>query len=517
MSPSSEKLRGLDRTGLLPRVVFLGCFAYFLWAAGVGWNNTLLDDHGFRQTQTAISTYYMIGRPPTLAYETPVLGPPWSIPFEFPLYQWTVAALVGLWHTPLEQTGRLVSVAFFLLGLIPAYRILAELNLAKENRLIVLSLLLISPFYIFWSRTFMIESTAFFFSLCFLACAMRLRHSGSYWIAMAAAVTGTLAALVKITTWAPFLLAALVAWCDVLVRARTARRALRVRSALLYAAVTAVPIGLATIWTSCAEEARNLNQFGRFTSSTALKDWIYGTWEQRLAVETWSAIGSRFGLLIGHAALGLVCLVGLWLSGRRWLSAAICFALGLSAPAIFTNLHFVHEYYAYANGVFLIAGFGLSLTAMIERGGGLRRGGLYILATLIAANLFRYQQDYYPKQSANHLETVRIADAVQRVTHRDDVLVILGCDWSPEIPYYSGRRALMIPAWKTISMQSLAEYMEPLKGYSAGALIVRSSPEAAIVDPSLLRQILAELGLDAHWVSLGDGYRLYPRKESVET
>ena len=38
----------------------------------------------------------MIGNPFRLAYETPVLGKPWSIPMEFPLYQWTVVVVSDL-------------------------------------------------------------------------------------------------------------------------------------------------------------------------------------------------------------------------------------------------------------------------------------------------------------------------------------------------------------------------------------------------------------------------------------
>ena len=44
---------------------------------------------------------------------TLVLGPPWSIPIEFPLYQWNVAAAVKIFNTPLDQTGRFFSCLLF--------------------------------------------------------------------------------------------------------------------------------------------------------------------------------------------------------------------------------------------------------------------------------------------------------------------------------------------------------------------------------------------------------------------
>src|SRR5579862_7514545 len=49
------------------------------------WSTPVIGMHAFRQTQTAITSYWMLKGSPWLAYETPVLGPPWSIPFEFPL------------------------------------------------------------------------------------------------------------------------------------------------------------------------------------------------------------------------------------------------------------------------------------------------------------------------------------------------------------------------------------------------------------------------------------------------
>ena len=120
-------------------LLLIACLGIYFCLVQIGWNHTLLGDHGFRQTQTAISTYYMIGKAPKLAYETPIMGPSWSIPFEFPLYQWIVAAIVSVLHTPLDQTGRFVSVCFFLLTFFPLYFLLGKLKLAPANRLVVLA------------------------------------------------------------------------------------------------------------------------------------------------------------------------------------------------------------------------------------------------------------------------------------------------------------------------------------------------------------------------------------------
>jgi hypothetical protein len=191
-------------------LIFAVCLIHSLWAISRGWNNPLIDAHAFRQTQTAISVFYLLKGSPWLAYETPVLGVPWSIPMEFPLYQGIVAILVKLFQTPIDQTGRFVSAFFFYLSLIPIYVILSYLQVARAFRWLFLSLFLASPLYLFWARTFMIESTALFFSLAYLACiAVYFRYKSPI-IALLACLFGIAASLTKVTTMAGFLILACV-------------------------------------------------------------------------------------------------------------------------------------------------------------------------------------------------------------------------------------------------------------------------------------------------------------------
>ena len=83
------------------------------------WQASLLDRYEFRQLQTALSTYWIAQDGWRLAYPTPLFGPPWSIPMEFPTYQVITATVHQMTDLPLEQAGRLVSV-FMLLACLPA-------------------------------------------------------------------------------------------------------------------------------------------------------------------------------------------------------------------------------------------------------------------------------------------------------------------------------------------------------------------------------------------------------------
>src|SRR5690242_19652972 len=77
--------------------------AYFLW---IGVDRPALDYYAFRQTQTALSAYWLWKDGFRLIYETPVVGFPWSIPFEFPTYQWLVALLREI-GVPIDIGARL--------------------------------------------------------------------------------------------------------------------------------------------------------------------------------------------------------------------------------------------------------------------------------------------------------------------------------------------------------------------------------------------------------------------------
>jgi hypothetical protein len=111
--------------------VLLGLLALALvFALGVlclGLFQPLFDYFFPRETQTAITTYWLMRGGPIFAYETPILGYPWSIPLEFPVYQIVVAILssagkpdsAGSWR-PLSLCGTALGVA------VPKLRVKAE-------------------------------------------------------------------------------------------------------------------------------------------------------------------------------------------------------------------------------------------------------------------------------------------------------------------------------------------------------------------------------------------------------
>ena len=411
----------------------------------IGWRHGIYEAHAFRQTQTAIPIYWMLQGGPLLAYETPVLGYPWAIPLEFPLYQWLVAGVVALSGASIESAGRAVSAALFLACLVPGWIVLRGLRLTAASCLLCLAMLLASPLYLFWSRTLMIESTALFLSLSYLAAVVSWRRRHGLAPLVAGAAFGSLAAMVKVTTFFGFAAAAglmltLDAWR---VLPRPPLRLLR-PYLLAGAAFAVVPWTAGVVWVRFCDALKAQNAFAAESlTSGALRNWTFGSWPQRLHADMWLLlwgrhpgwVGSWVVCAIGAAALPLA-------RGRRGVALA-AFALGIVVVLVFANLHFVHNYYQYANVVFLLAAVGLTLSALVDAPGWRRVLGLGLFAAVIVVMLRADGAGYYAVQGGDPRPHDEFAEHVQAVTAPNDVLAIWGASWSPEIPWAAKRRALM--------------------------------------------------------------------------
>ncbi len=497
-----------------PALVFVACLSFALWAFSVRWHGLLTDSHAFRQTHTAISAYYMVDHFPKLAYETPVLGPPWSIPFELPVYQWVVAGIVSALHTPLDQTARFVAALFFLMTLLPANQLLKCMGVVSSARFICLALLLISPFYEFWSRTCMIESTALFLAMSYLALAAHYLQRPQWNAALLCAGFGVLAGCVKVTTFFPFLAAG-----SLMIAVRTLQ-ALQSSSYLRAALVgvgrlcllAGIPVLAVYGWTRFADATKAANPLGAHLTSAHLAAWNFGTLGQRQSMETWTRIFGRINQCFG-SNLGVLCIagLGLCLARRRHWECLFCVLLYAVTPLVFTNLHFVHDYYQYANLIFLVAALGFVITGMMEAGGNARPLVPVLLAVVIASSVSYYFQDYYVRQRINNRFHEPIWNCVQRVTEPEEVVMILGCDWSSEIPYYSRRRALMFPPWEPFEA-CVAQCQRVVQANrKVGALVVRKP--SCQFDQAQLQQLIDTTGLATQPLAVLYGFDVYPLRE----
>ena len=474
---TSSALRAPGRfESRLALALFAGCLAFHFGAARVGWQSRNLPGVEFRQAQTAISAYFIQAEDNfSLAYPTPVLGKPWSIPLEFPLYQWTVVAVSRMTGLGLTKAGRAVSLACFYLLLPAIYLLLARWRVAPGHRWLVLTVVVTCPLYVFYARAFLMETMALMFSVwCWVAFERAVTGRSVGWLAVAM-VAGTGAGLVKVTTFLLYLLP-VTGWS--LVRLWRARAAGGWRRELGWmAGALAVPFAATLWWLRYSDLVRGRNPAAQFLRSDSLVNFTLGTTATRFSAELWALKGRIVAGQLSWLPLLAGCAVLAVLAARpRWRAITGCAGLFAAALVAFPELYAYHEYYYVANTVLLMIAVGLVLVALAESA---RPRWVVALAMVMVAGgqVFGYFERYYPAQSGITRGGNGLSQSLSLVTRPDEVIIVTGQDWNSMTPYYAQRRALMLSDEAERHPAQVAAALAALAGEKIGALVVTGSLE----------------------------------------
>ena len=415
---------------------------------------TLLEAHSFRQTQTALTTYWFLQNGLSLAYETPVLGYPWQIPLELPFFQGVVAVLTSVVGGNLDANGRMVSAAFLVACILPLGAIVRQLDLNRRVFLIVIILVFTGPTYLFWGRAFLIETAALFFALMYLALLLRIvrDHESNLLLAGLAAAVGVLAGTQKSTLGLPVLafaaaLFAIVHW--------RAAHPVTIRRAATFALAVIVPISASFLWNAYADSFKAENAIAAqrlLTDAPEAVVWNFGTLQQRLQPRTWKVIFWNRGLQYNAAGvIGTVLIAGVLIrpiASRLRIIVAAPLVLWIAPAIIFTNLFYVHDYYQVELAVFLLFALAVAIGEWLPRV--VRQQWLIPVVVVVCAGWSLRQFWVYelPRASGDfNRNVVVLGEAVRERTPPESPIVVYGLDWSSELPYYAQRRAIAVPPW----------------------------------------------------------------------
>lgn len=495
------------KRGVVPGRILLYFSAVMLLALlAFSWSMPPVDASGFRQTQTALTIEWLARGYPFFSYITPVVGAPWSIPFEFPLFQWLAAVLSNATGMEVGNAARVVSSLFHIGSIWVLYRIVLAFRADPVLALCIAAAYAMSPYAQFWGRSVMMESTAVFFGLAFVWAMARL-HAGARWywgaIAIAAAV---LSALVKVTTFFGFAFFVAVAFAWLALREHGWRpQWLRQHGALMVWGVLSAVAVLAVMvaWLDHADTLKAQSPIGEQLTSSALSRWNYGTLQQRLDPATWwgTLFKRRFPAAVGSNWVFLIILVA-GVSIARIRAAVLLLLVAYLAPfLVFTNLHIAHPYYQAANVVFATSIVGLVIWWVIQRAevSGRTRRPIWLVALLCLLS-FGYTAGHYlknMKEARAPTQVSEIARAIKGGTAENTVIVAFGLDWSSELPYFAGRRAVMVPDWAAPKvLQSLAGSDAMLGDGKLGALVncpnqIAQDPGRALLQQQILQKYSA--------------------------
>ena len=466
------------------RVIVVGAFIFATYIALRYIQQPLADVHAFRQSQTALTTYWMLKEGWTLAYQTPVAGFPWAIPFEFPIYQALVAVIVALTGFDLVAVGRFVSYGFLIACVYPAFALGLRLDLPKTVPLVFCALMWTSPLNVYWGRTFMIESAALFFSLACMPYAIDLiRRVGGWRSVLLFVLCATAAVLQKATTAGPVLLFLLTAAVFVHVRQRGfGTNALR---QIPYSMIViSVPLVIGFAWTQYADIVKMANPFGAQLTSKALPTFIFSSMAQKLDPETWRlVVWERSLAWNGGGEMGALLLLLPWLAGRKhrrfaWLSLAALLLFVLPI-LIFTNLHVVHEYYQVACVAFLLAALAIVIGGWLPAVSGTML--LVPVATLaiIISNMVFFSSSYgivaartLDELHPQSVQAYKVGRYLREHTRSDTGLVIFNQGFSSEIGFQAQRKSMTVPPWFKEYEQLWRTPRAYLGGLELGAIVI---------------------------------------------
>jgi hypothetical protein len=400
----------------------------------------------FRQTETAYPAliYHEQGIN-LLNPQLPVLGSPWQVPFEFPLFQ-AMAALVMNVGVGADLALRASGLICFMATAFALWGLVRHLS-TRTAAVIALLVFLLSPFNIWWSRSSMIEYMATAFSVAYVWAGMIWIDKRQKRFAALAIVLGTLAMVVKVTSAIFWMVPLLLYW------SRGPRPPLRVwlRDRLNISLVLfAIPLIACVLWTHHADDIKASNPATSWLTSEALFIWNFGTIAQRFSVHAWYDIIHPFDTLVTGLplwAFAILCGIA-WLRERRavWIGILLAGALPV---VVFFNLYVAQQYYLAAVTPAVAAVLGYSLDGVIRywRPGPLRVvTGLAILASLGSALVA--QRDLlapiYTNRVADPLTVLPQAREIDAGTKPQDLIVFDGLTWSPAVPYYARRRGMML-------------------------------------------------------------------------
>lgn len=467
-------------------LMLVGVALLALGALSLSWHESLLDRYEFRQLQTALATYWIVQEGWQLNHLLPLFGPPWSVPMEFPTYQVLVATWHALTGMPLEQSGRLIGVVFLFLTLPAVYDLLAITGLRRSRRFIVLALILSSPVYLFYARTFMIETTALALAVWFLACWRRaLARPRSLW-SLAALICAVLAALTKITTFLVFGLPALAMTLAIWRETRQSHPSPSAEARLrlgLAGLVAGISLGVAWWWVLHGDGVKDSNPFTGFLAARELHAWNYGTWALRGDWSFWVKIQEnivRYNLAEGAIAIAMLCVP---FAASRVRRVALWSLLGFaSGPLVFANLYHIHDYYYAANSLLLVGAAGLLLAAVWDDTRLPRGTNWLALGLMLLFQGHGFYRGYYSHHHDPAPPPPALAGVIRDTVPPDEVVLIYGADWDPLLPYYAQRRALMVPGERENETDLLEQVIDRLPPRRIAAMVVHGERLRAQAD-----------------------------------
>src|SRR6266511_2551498 len=245
----------------------------------------------WRPIHTEMTAYWFVREGINLInYQTPLFGPPWQIPIEFPLFQATAAIIFNAGLGSFDFACRLTALLYFYIAALFLYLLCKKIFLGNQTSFMILSLYLWLPFNIHYSTEPLIDYLALALALAyFYFILLWLDTRSSIWKALLATICGSLAILVEPTTL-PVVAIPIIVFVlkDILaIYRKDLKPPFDLRNllnkvwtqrfywlALIMMAV--IPMVVGGIWTRHADLIKESSIFTQWHTSKAMVSWYFG-------------------------------------------------------------------------------------------------------------------------------------------------------------------------------------------------------------------------------------------------
>jgi hypothetical protein len=406
-------------------------------------NDSLNEYFSFRQTQTAFGIKYFAEESLNPFNATvPVLGHPWKIPFEFPLFQLLASLPVRFFSIEVSVSGRFFATISFLISSVLTFLILEKTHSLLAAK-VSLPLFIFTSFSLQWGSAVLIDWLSVMLVLGAIYFYILYDEKNQFITPELVIAASLLAAasLTKITTTIPWI----VGFSFHLL---FNKKKLAVNHLIMFItiSITFIPT---IFWNRFADQVKSQNLFTIWLQSDSLKSWNFGTLNQRLVFSDWLTILGRIDeLVLGSSIFIFTIVVIISLLRRVKVSKSGFYLLvGLLGPLVFFNLYVVHDYYLIAIYPAIIAVVAILIKQVFEILNELENSriiGSAFLGVIIFLTYVSPLGRTYVSNFRNDNGIPMTAQMLSTKTMPGSILIILGCDWDPTLLYFANRKGLML-------------------------------------------------------------------------
>ncbi len=479
-------------------ILWLVSIVYFCFISFLSLSNNFIV-HSFRQAQTALTTIFLKEEGFKLAYATPFMGYPWSVPMEIPLFQWVVYlfSLVSDFH--FVKIGKTINILFHVLNNFLILGISNKLRL--QNRAFYLGLLFynIIPFYLTYDNTFLIDPMSL--SLSFAAIYFLINfwsQSNSFIFFSLCFVSLLLTGLTKITTFISILTPLFFISLFLISKEKyqISIRVIKEKKVYFVLSLWLIAFVFSLLWTYYADSIKGQNPLSVNWQSQNLKTWNFGTIEQRLSFKNWYKL-ITFSMVM-HPVVLIATAIALFYSlifssGKSNLYLLVYATLYLLPPLLFFNLFLVHTYYSIINLLFLCFFYAQLIINISTHDKRVNFRRLY-LVTIFSILFFLYRSWVFSSQIFKQGKEPGIwgqLDKIDFLPDKNDAILVIDPSQDPFLEYHFRCRGINLSEENFIKLD-LAHKLNDLIGKQQVNLVCITGSESLVDLPKAYMKYLTK-------------------------